>query len=113
MMAARSFITSTFTPRRSLAIALLLTLAAISALSAPQSGSLPKESSVAPPATSSSRDAGSISGRVVSDEGHPLLNASVFVVPVGVANQANTVRRTTATDEDGNFHVIGLAPGAY
>src|SRR5437588_830779 len=105
MMAARSFITSTFTPRRSLAIALLLTLAAISALSAPQSGSLPKESSVAPPATSSSsRSADSISGRVVSDEGHPLLNASVFVVPVGVANQANTVRRTTATDEDGNFH---------
>ncbi len=52
---------------------------------------------------------GAITGRVVNENGQPVANASVFVrgsVPL-------FQQRTTTTDGDGNFQVVGLDPVLY
>lgn len=52
---------------------------------------------------------GVISGRVVNESGQPLAGASLFVRAINsVANS-----RTTTSDIDGNFRVIGLEPALY
>jgi protocatechuate 3,4-dioxygenase beta subunit len=56
------------------------------------------------------RRKGSITGRVVAADGQPMMNARVFVVPVGVTNAAT---RTFTTDEEGNFTADGLLVGVY
>jgi hypothetical protein len=52
---------------------------------------------------------GTISGRVVNENGQPLTGATVFVRAVGTATQG----RTTVTDSEGNFQVSALDPAAY
>jgi hypothetical protein len=53
---------------------------------------------------------GSIRGRIVSSEGQPLINASVFVVVVGA--QTGT-RSTISTNERGEFQADDLPPAIY
>lgn len=53
---------------------------------------------------------GSISGKVVNENGQPLTGTAVFVRGVGVRSGPG---RSTATDLEGNFRVNGLDPGLY
>jgi protocatechuate 3,4-dioxygenase beta subunit len=57
------------------------------------------------------RSTGSITGRVITDQGQPLGNAAVYATPLG-ASSTSTTRRTT-TDEAGHFEIQGLAAGVY
>jgi len=52
---------------------------------------------------------GTISGRVVNENGQPLSGATVAVRPVGIA----TPGRTAVTDSEGKFQVSALDPAAY
>ena len=61
-----------------------------------------------PPAKSDDTT-GTISGRVVNDNGQPLAGASLFVRAM---NSFSTPRNTT-TDADGNFRLTGLEPALY
>jgi protocatechuate 3,4-dioxygenase beta subunit len=53
---------------------------------------------------------GSITGKVVNENGQPLTGSVVFVRGVGVRSGPG---RSTATDLEGNFRVNGLDPGLY
>lgn len=56
------------------------------------------------------RAPGSIMGRVVTDDGHPVANAAVVVTtPSGSLRSYSS----TSTDEDGKFRVDNLEPAAY
>jgi hypothetical protein len=57
------------------------------------------------PATSS----GTISGRVVNENGQPLAYATVSLYAIGVLRQENS----TTTDRDGKFQLSGLEPRNY
>ncbi len=50
-----------------------------------------------------------ISGRVITDDGQPVSNLRVFAV--GAGNPGNA--RTVTSDDEGNFQLTDLAPGAY
>jgi hypothetical protein len=52
---------------------------------------------------------GSISGRVVTDNGQPLPNASVYVQAVN----GRSMNEPAITERDGTFQVSGLQPGSY
>ena len=52
---------------------------------------------------------GTISGRVVNENGQPMANAAVSVRAFGGAGSG----RNTTTDGDGNFQISGLDPVAY
>lgn len=65
--------------------------------------------SQAPPAKTTGATTGTISGRVVSDSGQPLADASLFVRPMNPFISP----RTTSTDADGNFRLSGLESGLY
>ena len=52
---------------------------------------------------------GTITGRVVNENGQPLAGASLFVRTV----KSGFAVRATATDAEGNFRVNGLEPGLY
>ncbi len=52
---------------------------------------------------------GAITGRVVTDSGQPLPNATVYVQPVGGPRPTEP----TSTDRDGTFRVTGLQPVTY
>ena len=58
-----------------------------------------------------------IRGRVVTDGGRPVADASIMILPVNVAaNMQSTVTsllRPTLSDTDGNFELTSLRPGAY
>ncbi len=54
---------------------------------------------------------GTITGRVVSEDGEGLSNVSVYLMTVGSAQPGAS--RTNATDEDGNFRFTGLPPRSY
>lgn len=53
---------------------------------------------------------GSISGKVVNENGQPLTGAAVFIRGVGARFGPG---RSTGTDLEGNFRVNGLDPGLY
>lgn len=62
--------------------------------------------------------AGSITGRVLGDDGQPLASIPVFAVPIG--RNAGAGRRQgpaapfqTTTDDDGNFVLDNLSPASY
>ena len=62
-----------------------------------------------PTASPASRK-GSITGRVIADDGQPLSNVRVNVYTVGIDNGTG---RDAQTDAEGNFTVEGLPPAAY
>lgn len=51
---------------------------------------------------------GTLSGRVVNENGQPVANALVTVRSYGASNEQNTT-----TDNEGSFQVTGLKPAAY
>src|SRR3954451_21775196 len=57
----------------------------------------------------STRTDGSISGRVVNESGQPLIGATIFARPAGVASEG----RTTTSDLEGNFKINGLENALY
>src|ERR1043165_1642007 len=61
------------------------------------------------PAKTTDDTTGTISGRVVNDSGQPLAGALLFARPM---NSLATPRSTTS-DADGNFRLIGLEPALY
>lgn len=61
------------------------------------------------PERSDEATTGTINGRVVNESGQPLTGAAVSVRAVSLSNTG----RTTATDNEGNFHVSGLEPALY
>ena len=63
----------------------------------------------APSPTPEPGSTGTISGKVVNENGQPLIGASVFVSGIGISMPG---RRTT-TDLEGAFRVNGLDPGLY
>lgn len=68
-----------------------------------------KQSASSTKAANDAGAVGSITGRVMTDDGRPLVNATVLVFGVG------TMRSTTAetTDADGKFQIKDLRAGAY
>src|SRR5262245_53716826 len=58
---------------------------------------------------------GTISGRVVNDEGTGVPNLSVYLnqAPTGRRESINRGNIMVITDEDGNFRAAGLAPSLY
>jgi hypothetical protein len=73
---------------------------------------LPLHPAAAQPAPAAASHLGSITGRVVSDDGQPLVGVRVSVS----AFDANAVNRSTQaalTDGEGNFRTDGLRPAAY
>ena len=64
-------------------------------------------------AAANAQQAGSITGRVVAEDGGGMPNVTVTLSPMA-SNQALQGRRQTATtDEDGNFIFAGLEPHVY
>jgi hypothetical protein len=63
--------------------------------------------------TRSSQQAGSITGRVLSDEGHPLGYAGITISAAPGSGLGRLKTIDTGTDEEGRFRVSGLAPGDY
>ena len=61
------------------------------------------------PVTGETPNTGSISGRVVNENGQPLPNATVYVQTVG----ARSVSEPAITARDGTFKVNGLRPVSY
>ncbi|HEY0384409.1 MAG TPA: carboxypeptidase-like regulatory domain-containing protein, partial [Pyrinomonadaceae bacterium] len=113
--------------RRSLLSSLLLLLIAASSMTSAQqtSGSQPQ---ARPPATKSTeqsaqqtqpsgiaggtegaRRTGSITGRVLTDDGHPLANVTIFAFGLGTGGRP----AGDTTDADGKFQLRDLRPGAY
>ena len=64
-----------------------------------------------PPSTEKTATArtGSITGRILGDDGHPIANATVIALRFG----ASTLPTGGTTDADGRFEVKDLRPGAY
>jgi hypothetical protein len=83
---------------KSFRLCVALTLAcAVSALALPQS------------AQRTPRKGTSIRGRILTDDGQPLVKVQISVGAV----RADRVGRVVGVDEGGNFEVEGLAPGLY
>lgn len=59
------------------------------------------------------KPSGSISGRIVSDDGQPLLNARITLIGSGGSSNNMQARAMIAPDEEGNFRVDGLDPRTY
>src|SRR5438552_18251250 len=55
-------------------------------------------------------DAGTITGRLISDDGQPIANANITLKPAG--GSISTIRRLN-TDEDGKFVVNDLSSRSY
>ncbi|HKQ77312.1 MAG TPA: carboxypeptidase-like regulatory domain-containing protein [Blastocatellia bacterium] len=53
-----------------------------------------------------------ITGRVIGDDGNPIVNASVSAIE-SEARGANRIQRAGATDDEGNFRLTKLPPGLY
>jgi len=101
----------------------LMSLAAAGTASAQQSASMgqpsvataasvPNQRGTAGELGLSPRRGGAITGRVLADDGRPLINATVLVSGVGV-NAAGGEQGTARTDGKGDFRVADLAPGTY
>ncbi len=85
---------------RATAIAVLMVLSFFSTQAQQQAAAIAKPDD---PST------GTISGRVVNENGQPLTGATVFARAVGTAMQG----RTTVTDSEGNFQLSALDQAAY
>ncbi|MCI0485359.1 MAG: carboxypeptidase-like regulatory domain-containing protein [Blastocatellia bacterium] len=97
--------------KRLLSVGFLSLLIALASASASGAGS----SSSQDPAESSSNKAGqrnadSIEGRVISDDGQPIVKAQIWVIEAG---QSSRTVRWTKTDREGKFRAEGLAPMQY
>lgn len=103
-------------------LALLLTTAASKAQQtttiaqpAPQSSAttnrlpLPVTQQATGKATTTEQRTGSITGRILTDDGHPLANALAYIFPIGGTGPQTGV----ATDAEGRFQAIDLRPGVY
>jgi Carboxypeptidase regulatory-like domain len=84
---------------RATAIAVLMVLSSFSTQAQQQAAAVAKPDE---PST------GTISGRVVNENGQPLTGATVFARAVGTAMQGRTI-----TDSEGNFQVSALDQAAY
>jgi len=67
---------------------------------------------VQPAAAQQSPKADAISGRVLGDDGHPLVNAMVEAQEVE-ARGPNRINRRVTTDDEGYFRLTRLPPGRY
>jgi len=85
---------------RATAIAVLMVLSAFSTQAQQQTTVIPRPDEPA---------SGTISGRVVNENGQSLIGATVFVRAVGTS----TPGRTTITDSEGNFQLSALDQSAY
>ncbi|MGH9840720.1 MAG: carboxypeptidase regulatory-like domain-containing protein, partial [Blastocatellia bacterium] len=59
------------------------------------------------------RATGTISGRVVAEDGQPIPHATISVIGVGGSRRVLSGRMAIVTDEEGNFHADGLDPVPY
>src|SRR5689334_8222531 len=64
------------------------------------------------PVAAYAQDSGSITGRVVAEDGKTLANVRVFLSSSG-ATPSRSVSRSTYTDEDGNFQFNNLPNRSY
>ncbi|GAB4468651.1 MAG: hypothetical protein OHK0029_41150 [Armatimonadaceae bacterium] len=55
---------------------------------------------------------GTITGRIIDNDGTPVGDALVRAIP-NVANDALRAAGTAVTDQNGNFQIVGLQPGFY
>jgi protocatechuate 3,4-dioxygenase beta subunit len=66
---------------------------------------------------SASRSSSRIRGRVITDGGRPVPDASIMVFPVNIAGNVQgaitSLLRPVTTDADGKFELTSLRPGAY
>ena len=59
------------------------------------------------------QNTGEITGRVVSDEGQPIENATVRIITVPGSGRSHLNDMDTLTNEEGRFRASDLAPGDY
>ncbi len=59
------------------------------------------------------RATGTITGRVVAEDGQPIPHATINVIGVGGSRRVMSGRMAIVTDEEGNFHADGLDPLPY
>jgi hypothetical protein len=62
-----------------------------------------------PPKSTDQATTGTISGKVVNEDGQPLAGAALFVRPINVASTG----RTSSTDSEGSFRINNLDAGLY
>ena len=69
------------------------------------------------PQAPAQRSASRIRGRVITDGGRPVPDASIMVFPVNIASNVQgavtSLLRPVAADADGKFELTSLRPGAY
>lgn len=54
-----------------------------------------------------------ISGSVVGDDGQPAVGTDVVVVPMSQQSDEGQAYKTVASDREGKFRFVGIAPGTY
>lgn len=59
------------------------------------------------------KSSGSISGRIVSDDGQPLPSARITLIGSGGSSNSMQARAMITPDEEGNFRIDGLDPRTY
>ncbi len=64
----------------------------------------------AEPKSNDANKRGSITGKVLADDGQPLVGAGVYLFR---ATSDRSISRPAATDEEGNFKANDLPPGSY
>jgi hypothetical protein len=60
-----------------------------------------------------STNGGALDGTVVDNNRQPMPNVPVALVPEARYRQRGDLYKTATTDESGNFHLQGIAPGEY
>ncbi len=63
---------------------------------------------ILPLVVAAQRPSGSISGRVISDDGQPLPTVRITLIATGGSGRSLQARAMIATDEEGNFKIDGL-----
>lgn len=106
-----------FTPAFSVSVLLLLVMRGAYAQTEPNAGEPRSPQRQANSTDIESRSATRIRGKVVSDDGRTIPDASITIFPVNVAGNmqgaVTSLLRPVTSDAEGNFELTSLRPGAY
>ena len=96
---------------------MLLTGASVEAQTAKKPPATAPQNAQQPASERESRAATRIRGRVITEGGRPVADATIMLFPVNVASNLQgtitSLLRPATSDADGKFELTGLRPGAY